>query len=170
MWIWSFNSLDQDPYLVAAFMMSTCNGGTFTMKSLPTGSMYYPGPSPKDDADYNLCMCTTIVYSLRSACGGCQGGTWIPWSEYKLRCAETPPAPSFPNAVPVGTRVPPWALLDVANDNNWDRHKSYAAGDTPECPKHLQHLECLERLKCLKRPRLWQFCPKYRHAYTYGGT
>ncbi|KAF8497758.1 hypothetical protein F5888DRAFT_249487 [Russula emetica] len=39
-WEWSFNSLGQNPCTVAAYMMSTCNGGSFTVETLPPGYHY----------------------------------------------------------------------------------------------------------------------------------
>ncbi|KAF8463026.1 hypothetical protein DFH94DRAFT_481974 [Russula ochroleuca] len=124
-WSWSFNSLNQDPCKVAATMLGTCNGGTFTITPLQQGYLYY-GPSGIDDS--NLCKCSTVGYSLLSACGGCQGQTWVTWSEYSFNCTRTLPPSQFPNPVPSGIRVPHWALLDVTNENLWDFNKSYAAG------------------------------------------
>ncbi|KAI0265732.1 hypothetical protein BGY98DRAFT_958853, partial [Russula aff. rugulosa BPL654] len=56
-WIWSFNSLGQNPCTVAAYMFSTCHAGSFT--------------------GGDLCLCNTIAYSLLSACDGCKGSQWI---------------------------------------------------------------------------------------------
>ncbi|KAH9984289.1 hypothetical protein BJV77DRAFT_200464 [Russula vinacea] len=128
-WAWSFNSLNQDPCEVAAFMMGTCDGGLFTIDPLPPGYSYI-GPSGADDSD--LCKCSTVGYSLISACGGCQGQSWITWSEYSFNCTETLPPSQFPNPVPEGIRVPYWALLDVTKENNWDFNNSFVAGDSPE--------------------------------------
>jgi hypothetical protein len=36
----------------------------------------YLGPSFGETA-LNSCECSTVVYSLKSACGACQGGSWI---------------------------------------------------------------------------------------------
>ncbi|KAH9984238.1 hypothetical protein BJV77DRAFT_202461 [Russula vinacea] len=107
-WEWSFNSLDQDPCKVAATMLGTCYGGEFTI--LPPQRPYF-GPSGVDDSD--LCLCSTVGYSLLSACGGCQGQTWITWSQFSFNCTKTLPPSQFPNPVPTGLRVPHWALLDV---------------------------------------------------------
>lgn len=101
-WEWSFNSLGQSACMVAAFMMSTCNAGSFTVDPLPQGHSY-PGPGGTDDS--NLCKCSTVGYSLLSACAGCQGEHWISWSEYVTNCTTTLP-PSFPNPIPSGTLVP----------------------------------------------------------------
>ncbi|KAF8497761.1 hypothetical protein F5888DRAFT_249657 [Russula emetica] len=128
-WEWSFNSLGQNACTVAAYMMSTCNWGSFTVEPLQPGLMY-DGPSGADNS--NLCKCSTIGYSLLSACAGCQGADWISWSEYVTNCTETLPPSSFPNPIPSGTSVPQWALLDVTNENFWNFNESYATGDSPE--------------------------------------
>ena len=46
----------------------------FTILPLQQGQSYV-GPGGADDSD--LCKCSTVGYSLLSACGGCQGGTWF---------------------------------------------------------------------------------------------
>jgi hypothetical protein len=130
-WSWSFNSLNQDPCKVAATMLGTCNGNTFTIGPLQPGYSYY-GPSGVDDS--NLCKCSTVGYSLLSACGGCQGASWITWSEYAFNCTKTLPSPQFPNAVPSGIRVPHWALLDPTYENLWDFNQSYIAGGGNSLP------------------------------------
>ncbi|KAF8497750.1 hypothetical protein F5888DRAFT_1694492, partial [Russula emetica] len=75
-------------------------------------------------------MCSTIGYSLLSACDGCQGSDWISWTKYAYNCTKTMPPSSFPNPIPAGTRLPQWALLDITNENNynWNANKSYAVG------------------------------------------
>ena len=93
----SFNSLGQDPCEVTAYMLSTCNGGcesfaylfclalaslyslisfaAFPLSTLDPNDSSYGGPDYTDAS--NLCECSTVGYSLVSACGGCQGHTWI---------------------------------------------------------------------------------------------
>ncbi|KAH9984286.1 hypothetical protein BJV77DRAFT_200294 [Russula vinacea] len=127
-WAWSFNSLDQDPCLVAATMLGTCTGGSFTIGPLPPGYSYL-GPSSADGS--NLCFCNTVEYSLTSACGGCQGRTWVTWSEFSFNCTRILPPSQFPNPVPAGMSVPNWALLDVTKENNWDFNKSVDASSGP---------------------------------------
>ncbi|KAF8497741.1 hypothetical protein F5888DRAFT_1694398 [Russula emetica] len=73
-------------------------------------------------------MCSTIGYSLLSACDGCQGSDWISWTKYGYNCMKTMPPGSFPNPIPAGTHLPQWVLLDVTNENNWNPNKSYAVG------------------------------------------
>jgi hypothetical protein len=92
----TFNSLSQDPCTVAAYMLSTCNGGCqyyyLSCQSLPTRPFAafvinplqpgysYSGPSGSDDTD--LCECNTIAYSLISACDACQGEEWISYGPH----------------------------------------------------------------------------------------
>ncbi|KAH9005416.1 hypothetical protein EDB86DRAFT_1441566 [Lactarius hatsudake] len=128
-WKWTFNSLGQNACTVAAYMMATCNGGAFTINALQPGYSY-TGPSGIDDA--NLCKCNTVTYNLISACDACQSATWITWSEYSFNCTRTLPPSTFPNAVPSGTVVPQWALLDHTNENLWNATTAFVVGDTPE--------------------------------------
>jgi len=103
LFVQSFNSLGQDACLIVAYMMSTCNGGcesftfysclataesqrfisfpAFTVPTLVPGYSY-TGPSGPDNS--NLCKCSTIAYSLISACGGCQGAKWITYGSHSL--------------------------------------------------------------------------------------
>ncbi|KAH9971461.1 hypothetical protein BJV74DRAFT_865871 [Russula compacta] len=129
-WGWTFNSLDQNACTVAAYLMSTCNGGSFTINALQSGYSY-TGPTGGID-DSNMCKCNTISYSLISACDACQGSDWISWSNYSANCTKTLPPSTFPSPVPAGTRIPKWALLDVTAQNNWNANDSFVAGDSPE--------------------------------------
>ena len=54
----------------------------FDIATLPQGSLYR-GPDAGQD---NLCVCNTVVYSLVSACGACQGAS--SWIQYAL-CLST---------------------------------------------------------------------------------
>ena len=98
LFVQSYNSLGQNPCWVAAYMLSICGNDSksfycllclaffehyhlvffvaFTMWPLQPGGSYF-GPSSAQDS--NLCKCNSVTYSLLSACGGCQGGTWIPY-------------------------------------------------------------------------------------------
>ncbi|KAH9047160.1 hypothetical protein EDB84DRAFT_1463058 [Lactarius hengduanensis] len=77
-WEWSSNSLGQNPCNVAAYLEATCGTGLFKIDPLPQGSLYR-GP---DVSQSNLCECNTVVYSLVSACGACQGSS--EWIQYVL--------------------------------------------------------------------------------------
>jgi len=128
-WEWSYNSLTQNPCNVAAYLEATCNSGLFDIVPLPQGSLYR-GPNAGQD---NLCVCNSIVYSLVSACGACQGATsWIQWSEWHVNCSTSSAAGTYPNSIPAGTRVPHWAYLDVSVADTWNATAAQSAGDSPE--------------------------------------
>ncbi|KAI9462907.1 hypothetical protein BJY52DRAFT_1255950 [Lactarius psammicola] len=101
----------------------------FAIAPLPQGSLYR-GP---DAGRGNLCVCNTVVYSLVSACGACQGSSqWIQWSQWILNCTTVSTAGTYPNSIPAGTRVPRWAYLDVSTADSWDATAAQSAGDSPE--------------------------------------
>ncbi|KAN0135279.1 hypothetical protein V8E53_006844 [Lactarius tabidus] len=129
LWEWSFNSLGQNACTVAAYLMSTCNSGAFNISPLPSG-FWYTGPAAAEGA--NTCKCNTVAYNLVSACDGCQAEIWISWVEYSTNCTAILAPSTFPNAVPEGTRVPHWALMDPTLEGFWDLTASLHAGDSPE--------------------------------------
>ena len=55
----------------------TAIGSGFTLQPLTSGS--YPGPSV---GQTNNCHCSSIFYSLISACGACQDGNWITYVRF----------------------------------------------------------------------------------------
>jgi len=127
---WSYNSLKQDPCLIAAYLGSTCHSGSYTVYPLAPTSLYYSPSVLESDP----CVCNTVMYSLVSACSDCQGGLWSTWSQWTFNCSKTmimSPV-SFPNPVPSGTRIPQWALLDVTLAADWDSVKALSTGDSPE--------------------------------------
>ncbi|KAI0268456.1 hypothetical protein BGY98DRAFT_1138715 [Russula aff. rugulosa BPL654] len=121
---WSFNSIGQSPCIIAAYMLGTCYGGLYTLPPPPPGDAY-GGPTRETS---NECECSTVGYSLMSACATCQERDPFSYSEY------------VPNPVPAGTYVPRWAILDVTrhddnilqSENDWNANESYTAGDSPE--------------------------------------
>jgi len=129
-WDWTFNSLSQDPCIVTAYMMATCDNGAYTLGPPVSGYSEYGAPGGSSASD--LCYCNTVGYSLWSACAACQGYTWMPWSEWITNCTKTLPPSSFPNPVPSKIRVPQWALIDITDENYWSANQSYAVGDSPE--------------------------------------
>jgi len=130
-WGWTFNSLGQNACTIAAYLMASCYGGAFSIASLAPGGQYV-GPTATDVG--SQCKCTTVAYSLISACDACQGANWVDWSNFTIHCSVVEPPSSFPYPVPSGTRVPAWALLDITSYPNktWDSSKAFAVGDTPE--------------------------------------
>ncbi|KAH9171573.1 hypothetical protein EDB89DRAFT_1090712 [Lactarius sanguifluus] len=160
-WEWSYNTLGQNPCNVAAYLEATCGTGrtfshhlsspfrakchpilgTFSHQStphaytvfkidpLPQGSVYR-GPNAGQS---NLCECNTVVYSLVSACGACQGSSeWIQWSQWYINCTTVSTDGTYPKSIPAGTRIPYWAYLAVSAADTWNATAAQSAGDTPE--------------------------------------
>ncbi|KAH9009361.1 hypothetical protein EDB83DRAFT_2416633 [Lactarius deliciosus] len=73
-WEWSFNSLDQNPCLVTAYLMATCYGGAFIVGPLLVVGDSYSSPTKEQVQEANSCWCSTVILSLISACGECQDG------------------------------------------------------------------------------------------------
>jgi len=105
---WTFNSLGDSPCQVAADLAGVCNGGVFDLKPLDDGFVYL-GPTV---AVQNSCRCSSVYYSMLSACAACQGRDWLDWSEYDGNCTTIYPG-VFLQPIPAGTRVPGWAYADV---------------------------------------------------------
>ncbi|KAK0503360.1 hypothetical protein EDD18DRAFT_629951 [Armillaria luteobubalina] len=112
---WTFNSASQSPCDVASSLLGVCNGGSYSLQSLPDMT-HYLGPSV--DAA-NPCQCSTVSYSLISACGACQNRTYAQWSQWRVNCASVDIG-GFPEPIPNGTHVPGWAYLDVKTEDTFD--------------------------------------------------
>ncbi|ESK89851.1 hypothetical protein Moror_836 [Moniliophthora roreri MCA 2997] len=112
---WSFNSANQSPCSVASSLLGVCSGGSYDVKGLPEGSKYL-GPSI-DGA--NQCQCSTVTYSLISACALCQNRTISSWTEWSGNCPSVFIS-TYPSPIPQGTLVPGWAYLDVKTAGFFD--------------------------------------------------
>ncbi|KAN0135778.1 hypothetical protein V8E53_006418 [Lactarius tabidus] len=110
---WTYNSLEQSPCLVAAYLEAACNNGSFSISSLfPFSDNAFYGPSGVEVDD--LCECNTVVYSLVSAC--------------------VAPSGTFPKPIPNDTRVPKWAYLNsfiFQLYDKWNATAAEAVGDNP---------------------------------------
>lgn len=122
---WSFNSLGQSPCIVAAYMLATCNDSVFILQPLQPGNSY-----TVSGTIFDYCLCTSVAYNLLSVCDACQGQNWRAWSNYSSNCSDRLSPLPFPYSVPLGTRVPQWALVDHTLEENWNATK--AGIDTPE--------------------------------------
>ncbi|KAH7909923.1 hypothetical protein BJ138DRAFT_1127299 [Hygrophoropsis aurantiaca] len=122
---WAVNALQQDPCIVAndlfAQTPAPCNDNGITFPPIPamTGpSSYYVGPVNASVA--NICLCNTVIYSLLSACGLCQNGTFLYWSEWTNSCpAQDILYQQWPASIPSNTAIPPWAYMPLVN-GFWD--------------------------------------------------
>ncbi|KAI0321650.1 hypothetical protein OF83DRAFT_233079 [Amylostereum chailletii] len=126
----TFNSLQQNPCLVASTLRAVCAKSSFAVDPVPVTGVY-AGPSGDDIG--NICSCSTVTYSLMSACGACQGGSWGTWKDWSLNCTATLSDGVFPaEFIPSSTKVPHWAFQEVTVSGNWSLETAQGAGDTPE--------------------------------------
>ncbi|KAG1878260.1 hypothetical protein F4604DRAFT_1756106 [Suillus subluteus] len=124
---WMNNSLGQNPCLVTAYLGSPCADGSYEIVAIPAGTQY-TGP-PLSGA--NPCQCNSVIYSLTSACGVCQGLIPVTWSSWKTYCT-TAFTQLYPTTIPTGTAVPNWAYLDVVTGNIFNATAAQLDGDLPE--------------------------------------
>jgi len=148
---WMNNSKSQSPCLVAAYLESACSDGSesfihsiyapyivlcytlliipldWEVPELPEGA-HYSGPTK---LQVNPCQCSTVTYSMISACSICQNRTESPWSSWSLNCTTTY-SQNFTEAIPADTAVPAWAYLAVPTSGFFDPGAAQEAGDAPE--------------------------------------
>lgn len=106
---WTFNSKGQSPCLVSAHLQSEC-GSAISVNEIPPG-IHYTGPGL---SNANLCNCNTVVYSLTSACGSCQGRAVQNWTRWANNCPNNAQFISeFPKDIPASVEVPAWAYINV---------------------------------------------------------
>ncbi|TDL21519.1 hypothetical protein BD410DRAFT_294400 [Rickenella mellea] len=118
-----YNSKGQSPCLVAAYAAGACAGGQFEVSALDDSELY-TGPSVAT-ADTNICLCSSIVYSLMSACGVCQNRPWLTWNSWDTNC-KTVYLTVYPKDVPEDTVIPTWAYADVAVSGAFDPNVAMA--------------------------------------------
>ncbi|KIM87187.1 hypothetical protein PILCRDRAFT_303122 [Piloderma croceum F 1598] len=111
---WMNDSRNQSPCVVAAYMQGACTNGEYIVQPLAP-SYHYIGPTVKQD---NPCQCSTVVYSLMSACGMCQNRTIEGWSAWQTNCSVVY-TQQFPESIPFGINVPGWAYLDVVTKDTF---------------------------------------------------
>ncbi|TFY68981.1 hypothetical protein EVG20_g3336 [Dentipellis fragilis] len=125
---WSYNSLNQTPCLIAAYVEAACDGGQFSIPPLAPNH-HYTGPTAGQG---NPCLCNTVAYSLISACDACQGNAPLQWSEWAFNCSSTSPDGTLPISVPSGTRIPQWAYQNVTGTDLWNNQTAFNVGDGVE--------------------------------------
>ncbi|KAF8576242.1 hypothetical protein K439DRAFT_1664696 [Ramaria rubella] len=113
---WTANAQGVSPCLVAATLEGACNNGVFNISSLPPGDAYN-GPLAGQS---NICFCSTVTYSMVSACAACQGGEWNPWASWIENCVPSEISiAAFPAILPPGF-VPSWAFIDPTEEGTWN--------------------------------------------------
>ncbi|KAF9068759.1 hypothetical protein BDP27DRAFT_1326569 [Rhodocollybia butyracea] len=123
----SVNSLQQSPCQVAGNLGAVCNSNnSFTILPIVAGDSY-------NNSLADNCTCSTVYYSVLSACAACQGvesQTWSEWSS--LSCGSTVYT-GYPNPVPPGTAIPHWAFQNyTAPGATFNVTVAEAQGDSPE--------------------------------------
>lgn len=122
---WTYNSQGQSPCDVAASLLGVCVPAGDPLPQLPPG-YYYIGPTLQSR---NECTCSSVYFSMLSACAVCQTRETLRWSTYATNCS-TVYVQTFPDPLPTGVRVPHYAYLDVTNVNGFDASVAQAAGGT----------------------------------------
>ncbi|KAF8339328.1 hypothetical protein F5887DRAFT_919755 [Amanita rubescens] len=93
--------------------------------SVPTSGNFpavYPGPISAGIAyggpsnGTSNCTCNTVTYSVLCACGYCQDGGCVSWSDFTQNCSQTF-LKKYPETIPNEINVPHWAYLDILDDN-----------------------------------------------------
>ncbi|KAJ7120500.1 hypothetical protein C8R43DRAFT_83106 [Mycena crocata] len=125
---WSFNSLGQSPCLVAAYLGSVCNDGLFIVPALASDTSFYAGPTV---AQANACACSSVFYSLLSACADCQSGKVLTWSSFNTNCTTVYPQ-LFVGNIPSGTAVPHWAYQNVTAGDGFNSTVAQMQLNAPE--------------------------------------
>ncbi|KAJ7510060.1 hypothetical protein B0H11DRAFT_1173923 [Mycena galericulata] len=131
---WSLNSLGQSPCLVAAYLGSVCDDGLFMVPALTNDLSYYQGPTV---AQANACACSSIFYSLLSACSDCQSGKVLTWSEFNVNCT-TVYLQQFSGNIPSATAVPHWAYQNVTVNNGFNATLAQMQLNAPESTHNSQ--------------------------------
>jgi hypothetical protein len=125
-WNWTYNTLEQAPCTTAGYMAAECNNGNFTIPKLVAGN-HYTGPTTDDK-----CQCNSVLYSVISACAGCQKGTWLTYDQWTANCGSPAAMSTFPEAINNDTRIPAWAFLNVTPSEPWDNITACDFGGSPE--------------------------------------
>ncbi|KAF8333002.1 hypothetical protein F5887DRAFT_995123 [Amanita rubescens] len=114
---WAFNSLGQSPCYVAWAVTPPCAPPLDELYPPPLPSGYTYAGLSSDQA--NNCTCNSITYSLICACGACQDGNCVSWSNYTQHCNQTW-LMQYPETIQNDTSIPHWAYLDVSIDNGFN--------------------------------------------------
>ncbi|KAF9030625.1 hypothetical protein BJ165DRAFT_1519828 [Panaeolus papilionaceus] len=110
---WGFNSLGQSPCHVASRLLSICVGGPVTVAALKPNAIYAGAQEGGGGSD---CRCSSVYYSMLSACAQCQGRAWLDWPDQIYWCKDVYHQ-YLPFSVPLDFQVPSWAYIDIASLN-----------------------------------------------------
>ncbi|KAH7929702.1 hypothetical protein BV22DRAFT_1029104 [Leucogyrophana mollusca] len=111
---WANNNMGQTPCVVASYLQAPCHPNGANITALTNSSYEYTPPQV-----VTQCECNTVLYSLVSACGGCQGAEWVTWQYWITNCSGNTYNEEYPRPLPSQTEVPAWAYLGLTN-GTWD--------------------------------------------------
>jgi len=121
---WMTNSKSQNPCQVAAYLEGVCSNGNWRIVAL-SNNTHYTGP---DNTQINPCQCSTVAYSMISACGLCQNQTAESWSAWSYNCTTL--YMGYTENIPAATAVPAWAYLDVMTVDQFNVTAAQAMAST----------------------------------------
>ncbi|KAG9101179.1 hypothetical protein FS749_009641 [Ceratobasidium sp. UAMH 11750] len=112
---WSFNSLQQSPCLVSAYLSAQCTSDNdWIVPEIGAEGPYSP---PKEEYA-NTCRCNSVQWNLLSACSLCQGGPSGSWTDWIGNCSSSVVnVGRYPLPIPSGTTIPHWAYYDFTGMN-----------------------------------------------------
>lgn len=100
-----------------------CTDGVFSLAPLQPGFIYL-GPS-QTGAD--SCRCSTVYYSLLSACAVCQNQSFLSWTAYNGNCTVVYNQ-VFSDPIPSSTKIPHYAYLDVVTNDTFSLSVAESVG------------------------------------------
>ncbi|KAF9032072.1 hypothetical protein BJ165DRAFT_861523 [Panaeolus papilionaceus] len=125
---WTYNSLNQSPCIVTGILLSVCLNDNVTIRTLSGIDDNYPGAQASGEGA--ACRCSTVYYSMLSACAYCQAHDWITWIEQRKNCIDTSDR-HIPILIPTNTSVPNYAYADVIANSRFDIAAAQAMLSSP---------------------------------------
>ncbi|TBU52375.1 hypothetical protein BD310DRAFT_940415 [Dichomitus squalens] len=118
---WMMNNQGDDPCHLVVLFGEWCYSGADLQFLVWLGSQNINHGPP--DFCSSPCVCSTMGYSLISACAICQGlpSVMDPWLSYSHECQATY-ITSYPAGMPSATKsaIPNWAYLPLSSDGRFD--------------------------------------------------
>ncbi|KAJ3478587.1 hypothetical protein NLI96_g9652 [Meripilus lineatus] len=125
---WTYNSRGQNPCLIAAYLQGAClSDPSWSVWTLSSKNVTYANPTI---TQANECTCSSVVFSLLSACAYCQGSNIPYWAEWTENCLSSDISNGqYPHVLPGGTAVPAWAYLPVT-ETVWQSGQAQSLAST----------------------------------------
>ncbi|GJE88608.1 hypothetical protein PsYK624_046910 [Phanerochaete sordida] len=123
-YIWMDNDKGQQPCLVAAYLEAPClsTPSDAVVLGLVQGLVTtYTPPGPNGFYPASICMCSSVLYSLLSACAICQGFGIDSFSDWTAQCPSSMISNgAYPDPIPAAVGVPQWAYLNISTTGGFD--------------------------------------------------